>query len=64
VLPDSFLEQLKDKSREEAEELSVEFSMKIAHRIKDFCDGFYIMTPLNRIDLVCRLMERISSEIQ
>lgn len=63
TLPQELIDSLKDADRERAAEISISFCMKIAHKIKRCCDGYYIMTPLNRIDLVCRLIERIKAEI-
>jgi len=44
-------------NREEAENLEV--SVKIAKEIADSADGFYVITPFNRVSLVSRIVEAI-----
>ncbi len=60
-IPDSLLEALEGKSREEAALVSVSFAAKLAEKASPYCNGFYIMTPLNRTDivtsLICKLKE-------
>lgn len=49
----------RDKNREEAEELAVEISAKIAGEIGPYVDGYYLMTPFLRVNLMVRIMEEI-----
>lgn len=46
-------------NREEAENLALEVSVKIAKEIADSADGFYVITPFNRVSLVSRIVEAI-----
>lgn len=46
-------------SKEEASELAVNISVKIAEEISQYCDGFYIITPFKRIDIVSDIIRRI-----
>lgn len=46
-------------NREEAENLALEVSVKIAKEIADSADGFYVITPFNRVSLVGRIVEAI-----
>lgn len=45
--------------REQATELAVDISTEIARQMADCVDGYYIMTPFTRTDIVRRLMENI-----
>ncbi len=48
-----------NKDREEAEALAVAISARIAREIAPYTDGFYLMTPFRRVELVVRLMETL-----
>ena len=45
--------------RSAGEELAARLCRDAAMRINPFVDGFYIMTPFQRVELVCRVMEQI-----
>jgi len=45
--------------RAQGEEMAVRLCADAAARIAPFVDGFYIMTPFQRVSLVCRVMEAI-----
>lgn len=47
------------KTRDECTELAVEISTDIAKKIADFCDGYYLMTPFSRTDIMNRLVGNI-----
>ena len=46
-------------SREEAEDTAVRISVKLAEDLYPVSDGFYFMTPFNRVGLICRIIDRI-----
>ena len=46
-------------NREEAENLALEVSVEIGKAIVDSADGFYVITPFNRVSLVGRIVEAI-----
>ena len=46
-------------NREEAENLALEVSVEIGKAIADSADGFYVITPFNRVSLVSRIVEAI-----
>lgn len=48
------------KDREEAEELAVRISVRIAGEITPYTDGLYLMTPFRRVALMTRILERLS----
>ncbi len=47
--------------REEASKLAVEISCKVASEIQDYVDGFYIITPFKRVDIVTQIVTRINN---
>lgn len=48
------------KDREEAEELAVRISARIAGEIAPCTDGLYLMTPFRRVALMTRILEQIA----
>lgn len=48
------------KDRTEAEELAVTVSVRIAREIAPYTDGFYVMTPFRRVELVSRILREIA----
>jgi len=60
-IPTDFIEQLKELSPDEVIQASVAYSMNMIHRIYDCADGFYIMTPLRKIELVASLLAKIKA---
>lgn len=48
-----------DMSREDAEKVAIEISAGIAEKLADIADGYYIMTPFHRVELVVKIMDRI-----
>lgn len=58
-IPPDVVERLRDKTPEEAAEISIAYSARIARQIYDEADGFYIMTPLRRVAIVRGLMREI-----
>lgn len=58
-IPQDFVEKLEGRSQEEVEELSLRFCMDIVMKTRDMADGFYLMTPIRKIDLICELIRRI-----
>lgn len=47
------------KTRDECTELAVEISTDIAKKIAGFCDGYYLMTPFSRTDIMTCLVNNI-----
>lgn len=47
------------KTKDECTELAVNISTDIAERIAGFCDGYYLMTPFSRTDIMSRLVGNI-----
>lgn len=48
-----------DMTREQAEDTAVRISVEIAEKIRGVTDGYYFMTPFNRVSLICRIVDEI-----
>ncbi len=59
TMDDAFVRQLKDKDRGEILEISTDFCLDIARQVAHAAGGFYLMTPMKRVDLTVRLAEKI-----
>lgn len=59
TIPQPVIDAYEGKDRQEAEKIAIRLCGSIAARVNDFCDGFYIITPFQRAELVCRIMDRI-----
>lgn len=46
-------------SKEEADKLAVDLSVQIIKEMEDHVDGFYLITPFKRIDLISQIIESI-----
>ena len=60
-ISEELLEQLKEADPQQATALSLELSINLIEQVKGYCDGFYLMTPLRRIDLILPLIKHIRS---
>ena len=49
--------------REQGEVLGLEISLKMAREVLPYADGFYLMTPFNRVALMERLIARLKTEL-
>jgi homocysteine S-methyltransferase len=58
-ISEDIVEMYRDISREEASELAVRISVQFAKEIGPFVDGYYIITPFKRIDIVTKIISRI-----
>ena len=47
---------------EQGEALGLEVSMQMAREALPYADGFYLMTPFNRVALMERLIARLKDE--
>jgi len=48
-----------DMPREEAEAVGVEMASDIARRLKPHVDGFYFMTPFNRVEMITKILTSV-----
>ena len=58
-VPQRILDLLKDKGPEETKEISVGFCQQLIDRVYDLCDGFYMITPLKKIDFTEAVIQYI-----
>lgn len=63
-ISEEIIAMYEDKTREEATEISVSLSSEIASKIRDYVDGYYIMTPFQRADIICRIIDNINGSNQ
>lgn len=56
-LDDDIIEQYKGLEREEASRLAVEITSDFMRQIEDYVDGYYIITPFSRVDIVGELIK-------
>ena len=49
--------------REQGEALGLEISLRMASEALPYADGFYLMTPFNRVALMERLIARLKTEV-
>lgn len=54
-----FIDLYEGKSKEEGNELAIMTSCRIVDEIKDDCDGFYLITPFNRVTIIKAIMDHI-----
>ena len=58
-ITDDIVEKYIGKEREEAEEIALSMSKEIANEIYDLVDGYYLITVLNRVSLMERLIKTV-----
>lgn len=58
VIPQALLSKLQN-APEDAVQISVAFSADIVRRCFSAADGFYVMTPLGKTEIVCGLLDKI-----
>ncbi len=60
-IPMEFIEKLKEMPANEVLKSVIDYSMNIVRQVYDVADGFYIMTPLRKTDLVASLLSQIKA---
>lgn len=59
-VPDEIIAQYRpDMSREEAEETAKEISLSVIKKLKGIADGYYFMTPFNRVHLISDIIDHM-----
>ncbi|MCC0694751.1 MULTISPECIES: bifunctional homocysteine S-methyltransferase/methylenetetrahydrofolate reductase [unclassified Clostridioides] len=54
------IDMYKDASKEQSTKLAINISTQIAKEIEPYVDGYYIITPFKRIDIVCDILAGIN----
>ena len=60
---EDIIEAFAGLDREQGEALGLEISLKMAREALSYADGFYLMTPFNRVALMERLIARLKTEL-
>ena len=60
---EEIIQQFAGLDRAQGEELGLEISLKMACKALPYADGFYLMTPFNRVALMERLIARLKEEV-
>lgn len=55
----NIIDLYKDTSKEESTKLAINISTQIAKEIEPYVDGYYIITPFKRIDIICDIIANI-----
>lgn len=58
-IPKQVVEALYDKTPEQAAQISIAYSTEMIKRVNAAADGFYLMTPLKRVDIIHGLIQEI-----
>ncbi len=61
-IPEDIIAELADKSGADAKEICLAYSRSIIDRIAEDCDGYYIMTPMKKIDFSEELIHYINQK--
>lgn len=56
---DEIVKQYEGLDKEQASRLAVSLTTEIAQSMADFVDGYYIITPFMRTDLICAIMKNL-----
>lgn len=63
-VPDAVLAQYAEGlSREAYEDVAVSISLDLMKRLRDVCDGYYMMTPFNRASLIRKIILKAKKEL-
>lgn len=55
----NIIEMYRDKDRAQGEELAERISAQVAQEIAPYVDGFYLITPFKRVELILRIIKQI-----
>jgi homocysteine S-methyltransferase len=60
-ISEKIIKLYKDISKEEASELAINISTEIANKIHSYVDGYYLITPFKRIDIISKIINNIKA---
>ncbi len=60
-IPAEICERFKDADRMQAAKIAVKTAMDTIELIKEIADGYYIITPLKRADIVCDIIKELKA---
>ena len=58
-IPNDIIESFNGKTEEEVQKISFDYCTSLVDNLKGKCDGYYLISPLKNIDVVCRLIKYI-----
>ena len=58
TVDDYIIEEYKTLSKEEASKRAVSLSLEFMEKIEDSIDGFYLITPFNRVDIIGEIIKK------
>lgn len=62
-VPDYIIDRYSpEQTREEAENTAIEISVEIARKLYDIADGYYFMTPFNRVSMISKIIDAIKTK--
>jgi len=56
-IPLNMVERFKDKTSQQTQEMSAQFCRGVINEVYNHADGFYIMTPMKKVELVCEIIK-------
>ena len=56
---DEIIDLYRDKDREECEDIALRVSSAIAGEIAPYVDGYYLMTPFQRVGLIAKILQKM-----
>lgn len=56
---EKIIDMYEGRSREECTDLAVNISVDFASRMEHYIDGYYLMTPFSRVDIITRIVKEI-----
>ncbi|MEG0283270.1 MAG: bifunctional homocysteine S-methyltransferase/methylenetetrahydrofolate reductase [Erysipelotrichales bacterium] len=61
-IPNELIKQFEEVTSNRYKEISVNYIFNVIDSVYNYCDGFYISTPLNKIDYVCEIIDYIKGK--
>jgi homocysteine S-methyltransferase len=59
-IPEKYMNMFKeDMTKEEAENVGINIATDLGRRMKPYVDGFYIITPFNRVGMIIKILKEI-----
>ncbi len=64
-IPDMYLTRFKpDMDRDTANQVGIDIAYNIASKLRSVVDGFYFITPFNRVDIITTLIYKLQSAVK
>ncbi len=57
TLDEELIESYRDTTPEEARALGVQVACRVMQGVADFCDGYYMIPPFNKVDIICDILK-------